>query len=119
MQLSKVAISGVLILSLAGCGTIGGVRDRLFGTGGTPDQALPFRAKLVKGEDRRDFQVRVRAGGSNVGQVRESVRFHATRYCISSYGGSETDWQIDPATGDWAFSRDGDEMVFAGRCTIR
>ena len=37
--------------------------------------------------------------------VRESVRFPVTRYCISAYGGSDADWEIDPATGDWAFTR--------------
>ena len=115
MQVSKVVILGTVILMLAGCG----VRDRLFGTGGQPDRALPFKAKLVRGEDRRDFQVQVKAGGATVDQARESVRFQATRYCIKRYGGSDADWQIDPATGDWAFTRNGDEMVFSGRCTTR
>lgn len=104
------------ILLLSGCD----IRERIFGGGsGQADTALPYRAKLAKGDDRRNFAVRVRAGGVTVGDVRESVRFQATRYCLSTYGGSDTRWQIDPATRDWAFIRDGQDMIFNGRCVAR
>ena len=103
-------------LMLSGCG----VRERLFGGGaGQADTALPFKAKLSKGDDRRNISVRVRAGGVSVDDVRESVRFEATRYCLSSYGASDTRWDIDPTTGDWAFNRDGQDMIFTGRCVAR
>lgn len=108
-----------LFLLLAGCGTVGGLFGGLFGRD-VSDRALPYKASLSRGaEDRRNFVVTVRAGGTSVGDVRESVRFPATRYCLSTYGGSEADWVIDPATGDWAFSRDGESMIFQGRCTAR
>lgn len=102
-------------LALSGCG----VRERIFGTSGTADRALPYRASLSKGEDRRDITVRVRAERATVAQVRESVRFQATRYCLATFGGSDTRWTLDPRTGDWAFTRDGDQMVFTGRCVAR
>lgn len=90
------------------------------GTGdGVADVALPFRASLTKGEDPRDFSVFVRAGGNGLDAVRETVRFHATRYCLPTFGGSDVDWVIDPATQDWAFSRDGEDLVFSGRCLAR
>ncbi|MEO0918107.1 MAG: hypothetical protein AAFY31_14145 [Pseudomonadota bacterium] len=101
---------------LTGCA---GVRERIFGTGAQSDRALPFRASLSKGDDRRDVTVRVRAGGVGVADVRESVRFPATRYCLTTFGGSDTAWVIDPSTGDWAFSRDGQDMIFQGRCVAR
>lgn len=105
-----------VLLMISGCG----VRERVFGAGATQsDVALPFRAKLTKGVDRRDFTVRVRAGGASVDRVRESVRFQATGYCLSTFGGSDTRWAIDPVTGDWAFTRDGEDMIFSGRCTAR
>ena len=63
--------------------------------------------------------MRVRAGGVGVSDARESARFPATRYCLTTYGASDVDWAIDPDTGDWAFSRDGQEMIFSGRCTAR
>ena len=81
--------------------------------------ALPFRASLALGEDRRDFTVSVRAGDNSLQAVRETVRFTATRYCLPTYGGSDVDWVIDPATQDWAFTRDGEDMVFTGRCLAR
>ncbi len=102
---------------LSGCG----VRDRLFGGGsGQADIALPFSAKLTRGDDRRNILVRVtRAGGVSVDDVRESVRFQATRYCLGNYGASDTRWVIDPVTSDWAFTRDGQDMIFSGRCVAR
>lgn len=108
-------IFGVLLV-LSGCG----VRDRVFGSGPMrADVALPFDARLTRGTDRRNFTVRVRSGGASIDRVRESVRFEATGYCLSSFGGSEARWMIDPATGDWAFTRDGQDMIFSGRCAVR
>lgn len=86
---------------------------------GVAASALPFKASLTKGEDPRDFAIFVRAGDNGIEAVRETVRFTATRYCLPVYGGSDVDWMIDPATLDWAFSRDGDDMVFNGRCLAR
>lgn len=114
MALTRMVIFLGIGLMLGGCG----VRERLFGDGQSPD-ALPFNAKLTKGDDRRDIAVRVRAGGVTVNDVRESVRFQATRYCLATYGASDTRWRIDPATGDWAFTREGQDMIFNGRCTAR
>lgn len=107
-------LSLVLVLGLAGCGLI-----RPIGGEGVSAQNLPYRASLKRGEDRRDLTVRVRAPGATVGQVRESVRFQTTRYCLSTFGGSDAYWAIDPATGDWAFVRAGEDMVFTARCTAR
>ena len=115
MSLKRWIILGSVTVLLAGCGTI---RDRVFG-GTQSDRALPFRASLTKGDDRRDIAVRVRAGGVSVADVRESVRFQATRYCLSTFGGADTRWRIDPVTGDWAFTRDGQDMIFQGRCVAR
>lgn len=102
-------------LVLSGCG----LRERIFGTSGASDRALPYRASLTKGEDRRNITVRVRASNASVAQVRESVRFQATRYCLTTFGGSDTLWTMDPRTRDWAYVRDGDQMVFTGRCVAR
>lgn len=115
MSLKRWVILGAVALTLSGCGSI---RERFFG-GGQADRALPYKASLAKGEDRRDFAVRVRAGGASVANVRESVRFQATRYCLTNFGGADARWSINPATGDWAFTRAGEDMVFQGRCVAR
>ena len=105
-----------LAVGLTGCGRI---RDWWTGGGGQAAEALPYRANLSKGADRHDFTVTVRAPGAAVTSVRESVRFPATRYCLETFGVSDALWTTDPATGDWAVTRNGDTMVFTGRCTAR
>ncbi|MEM6408118.1 MAG: hypothetical protein AAF700_06825 [Pseudomonadota bacterium] len=77
---------------------------------------LPFKAKLSKGEA-RDFSVSVDSEGKGLEEVRESVRFEATKYCLGTFGGSDATWTTDPATGDWAFNRDGTRLIFNGECT--
>lgn len=109
----RSALILLLALSLTGCSYF-----RRNGEG-VASAELPFKASITKGEDRRDFSVRVRAGGAEVADVRESVRFPATRYCLSIFGGSDADWTIDPVTGDWAFVRDGEDMIFTGHCASR
>lgn len=123
MRITTGFIFGALCLSLAGCGVFGdngplGI-GRMFGDGGASNAGLPYRASLKRGEDTRNFTVTVVAGGVGVGEARESARYPATRYCIETFGASDMDWTLDPATGDWAFSRDGQDMIFAGRCTAR
>lgn len=105
-----------IALVLSGCG----LRDRFLGAGPMQsDVALPFNAKLSREADRRNFTIRVRAGGASIDRVRESVRFEATGYCLATFGGSDTRWAIDPATGDWAFTRSGQDITFRGRCIAR
>ena len=101
-----------LVLSLAaGCG---------WGDRGPRGADLPYDARLHTGETWRDFTVLVRAPGATLAQVRESARFVATEHCIDRSGFSETDWALDPATGDWAVSRnDAGEPVVSGRCAQR
>lgn len=110
-----VLIFAIVTMGLSGCS---GVRERIFGAG-EEAQGLPYRGVLARGTDRRDFTVRVRAGGVSVSDVRESVRFPATRYCLTTYGASDTRWVMDAATGDWSFTRDGSDMIFRGRCVAR
>lgn len=103
-----------LTLVLSGCAA---VRDRFSGTSRATAAALPFKAALVRGDDPRLVQVAVTAPvGTSVDAMRESARYQATVYCLRTYGNSDTDWTIDPATGDWAFTRAADTAIFRGRC---
>lgn len=125
MTVSKAMVLSVALMTLSGCGVLGGNGNgflgigRLFGDGGASQAGLPYRSSLRRGDDTRDFTVRVEAGGVGVAEARESVRFPATRYCLETFGGSDVDWVIDPTSGDWAFERDGQAMIFQGRCTAR
>lgn len=124
MRILKSLMIGGLCFVLAGCGVFSGNGGpfgigRIFGDGGASAAGLPYRAQLRSMDDPRDFMVTAQAGGVGVAAARESVRFPATRYCLETYGASDVDWVIDPTTGDWAFSRAEQDMVFQGRCTAR
>ena len=110
----RAALVAVLAFSIASCSLI-----RPDAGEGVAATALPYKTRMSRGEDRRDVTVSAEAPGATVEAVRESVRFEATRYCLTFFGASEADWTIDPATGDWAFVRDGDDMIFTARCTAR
>lgn len=117
MQIVKITSVVSLTLSMSGCGEGGGIREFFGGDG--PEAGLPYRASLSGAEDPRSFTVSVTAGEATVDEVRESARMPATRHCLETYGGSDVDWVTEPATGQWKFVREGDFMVFSGRCTVR
>lgn len=109
----RLALIISLILSVASCGRLGiGNASKRADT----ENALPFKAKLSKGEGRA-FSVSVVHEGNGVDEVRESVRFEATKYCLLTFGGSDARWNTDPATQDWAFTQDGKSLIFNGECT--
>lgn len=113
--MTRWVLLGTVVLMLGGCG----IRERVGNFFNRSPDLIPYRASVAKGEDSRDIFVTVRAGGATVAQVRESVRYGATDYCLTRFGNSDTRWAIDPATGDWAFERSGDAMTFSGRCVAR
>lgn len=110
----RLILSLFLIFMISGCSLF------RWGDGdGVSATALPFKASLAKGDDRRDIIISVRGGRNGVEAVRETVRFTATRYCLPTFGGSDVAWAINPATQDWSFVRNGEDMIFSGRCTAR
>ena len=109
----RVALIISLALAVASCGRLG------LGNAGKraeTENTLPFKAKLKKG-DARAFTVSVVHKGSGVSDLRESVRFEATKYCLLTFGASDAAWEINPASNDWAFTQDGDSLIFNGECT--
>lgn len=117
---AAVRVAGLcLIVALPGCGWIG---DRFTGVGRAlgfgDDGGLPFRAAARPGEDRRDLAVTVTVPASvPLEEFRESARFPVTRYCIETFGSSEADWAVNPATGDWAVARTETTAALNARCT--
>ena len=105
-----------LAVALAGCG----ISERLGLSRDRTAISLPYRAGLAVGEDQHDIAVAVTAPlTTTVDQVRESARYQATYHCLQNFGDSDADWQIDPATGDWAFVRTEETMIFNARCEGR
>lgn len=108
-----------LVSGLSACGAVGNMRERVFGVNPT-DYGLPFRADLDTGETRREFTVTVRAGGASLAEARESARYPATRHCIERFSLSDVNWDIDPASGDWAVTRqENGNLVVSGQCAGR
>lgn len=114
----RIVLGLTMALVLGGCGWA----DRLGLARETSDASLPYSAQLNSGDEPRDFTVTVEApAGTPVNELRESVRFPATRYCIETFGASDADWTIDETTGDWQYTvnETGDALTFSGRCTAR
>lgn len=105
-------VAGVLVLATASCGSIQRLR-----TGASSADALPYNARLSRG-DGRSFTVSVASRGASIDAVRESVRFPATRHCMTRFGASDAVWRTD-AGGEWLAVSDGSRLRFAGRCTAR
>jgi len=115
--LARMALFGVLALTMAGCGI---VRDT-FGRGDNLSVGLPFQASLSTAEEtNRDFSVEVDAPGAEISDFRESARYPATRHCVETFGDSRIEWVLNPASGDWAVSRtETGEPIVSGSCVGR
>ena len=99
-----------LTLALAGCSVIGIGPDEV-------ERSFPYQAEIAVADNQRDISVSVEAPvGTTVDTVREAVRYQSTRHCLTTYGDSDANWQIDPATNDWAFTRTPDVMIFSAQC---
>ena len=104
----------LLASTVAGCATV----DRLnpFGRKTIAEAGLPYRAALRADKD-GVLSVSVKAPGEQVAGVRESVRYPVTRHCLKERGVSDADWVMDAATGDWAYTTDGQgTFTFQARC---
>lgn len=100
-------------LVLSGCNPFGWGPD-------DTERSLPFRADIAVADNRQDLVIAVEAPpGTPVEVVRETARYQATRYCLQRYGDSDASWQTDPATGDWAFTRTPETMIFRAECEGR
>lgn len=85
-----------------------------------PEITLPYRARVQAARSSRAFVVSVDQGAASTDDVRESVRFPATRRCITQFGSSEIAWDLNAQQQDWAVSRnERGQAFYSGRCTGR
>lgn len=119
------AILVLVAAMLSGCGLTQrlGLNNIGFGLGQgrvRSDQTVPYKAALkASPEDPRTFTVSTKDLAVPLDDLRESLRYPATRYCIETFGASDIAWEVDTATGDWTSIDDGSERVYSGRCTAR
>jgi hypothetical protein len=81
-----------------------------------PQERLPYKASLKIDDDPRDITINVKHKGDGIEQVRESVRYEATKYCLVTFGSSDVNWQKDGSTGDWVFQETSKGLLFRARC---
>ncbi|MEP5761006.1 MAG: hypothetical protein ABJ327_17170 [Litoreibacter sp.] len=105
-----------LVTAVAGCGGFSGLGGKKSQKAKT-ENTLPFKGRLSVGDDPTSFSVAVNGAGAGVEEVRESVRFEGTKYCLATNGSSDIQWATNG--DDWSFSQDGGTLVFSGQCVGR
>lgn len=113
-MMMRVGVVLSVVAALAGCSTLDRVNP--FNRKNAAEAGLPYRATLRADKD-GTLTVSVKAPGEQVAGVRESVRYPVTRHCLKQRGVSDADWVMDTATGDWAYTSDGQgTLTFQARC---
>lgn len=114
----------VVVAALTGCGVTQRVGDFVSSGAGLgsstvrTDLTVPFKAVLrASRDDPRAFVVSTNETAVPLDDLRESIRYPATRYCIETFGGSDVDWAL--AGDDWASVLENAALIFSGRCTAR
>ncbi len=120
----RIFVLLVLILGLASCSVARNVGGR-FGIGsGSAKRAeveaggVRFKARASpSSEDKRDITVTVTPYAVNPQASLEAARYQATRYCLLTYGGSDTEWVVSPDTPPDQLPVIEDTVTLQGRCT--
>jgi hypothetical protein len=112
-----IGLRGLVLVALVGAVASLPACARIRNLGkGAPETDLGYRAAVSKGQDPRDIAISVKAKGAGLAEVREAARYEATQYCLFNRGSSDTDWVLDSATGDWAYTVQGEDLVVNARC---
>ncbi len=122
----RIFLLGILMLTLASCGLIRNTAGSLGVGRASASRAqveindTRFRARAhPEAEDKRSFAVTVSPVAVDPTAAMEAGRYQATRYCLLTYGGSDTDWTIGPDTPLSQLPVADDTATLRGRCTHR
>ena len=114
------------ILVFTGCSVIRGGAGRLgIGSGATKRAQVEvdgtrFRARAnADGADRRLLSITVTPVAINPEAAREAGRYEATKYCLLTYGGSDTEWIVGPDLPIEELPVADDTLTLQGRCIQR
>ena len=115
--MSKKILCYILVFTfISCCGSID-TYQKMFKT--RPMEKLPYKATLKVNKNSDSFIVKVKNEQQKLNDVRESVRFEATKYCLIKYGNSNVDWLFDENAGDWRMERTLKDLSFFGKCEVR
>lgn len=115
-----------VILALTGCSVIRGGAARLgIGSGAAKRAQVEvdgtrFRARAnADSADRRMFAITVTPVAVNPEAALGAARYEATRYCLLTFGGSDTEWTVGPDLPIAELPVADDTLTLQGRCTQR
>lgn len=124
--MTRLVILGIVVLSMAACGRVSSGLGRIgLGSGAVERTSVEVEGQRFKAranpdrEDPRNFSVTVTPVAVNPEGAMDSARYQATRYCLLTYGGSDTDWVLGPDTPLTELSIADDTATLSGRCTQR
>ena len=122
----KAVLLLLLCLSVAGCGAVRSVGDRLPSLRNVRGEAaeidgLRFRSRLaLTTPDRRGFAVTTRNAVRSVAAAKEAGRLRAVGHCLNEFGESEILWSRSPdrPVAEIALNGDG-SLTLTGVCIAR
>jgi len=122
--MKKILLLMTIAFCLSSCGVARNVGSTL-GVGKASsnrttveNDGIRYRARAsATREDRRNFIVTVSPVAQNPEGALEAGRYQATRYCLLTFGGSDTDWTIGPETPISEIPIEGKTLTLTGRCT--
>ena len=115
-MIKKMCLYTIIIVGLFGCGSI---NPYFKGFKVKPTEPLPYKTNLSSQKNAEEFVVSVKNKEQGIEEVRESVRFEATKYCLLYFGTSDINWKISQITQDWAFDSNSEKLIFSGQCEVR
>jgi len=115
-MIKKMSLYTIIIVGLFGCGSI---TPYFKGFKVKPTEPLPYKTSLSAQKNAEEFVVSVKNKEQGIAEVRESVRFEATKYCLLYFGTSDINWKISQITQDWAFDSNSGKLIFSGQCEVR
>ena len=115
-MIKKMSLYTIIIVGLFGCGSI---TPYFKGFKVKPTEPLPYKTSLSVQKNAEEFVVSVINKEQGIEEVRESVRFEATKYCLLYFGTSDINWKISQITQDWAFDSNNEKLIFSGQCEVR
>ncbi|KMW57840.1 hypothetical protein AIOL_002808 [Candidatus Rhodobacter oscarellae] len=122
--MTRLFLIGLLTLSLASCGVARNIGNTVgVGQGASKRTTVEgngtrFRARAnVQSGDRRAVTITVTPVAADPDGAKEAGRYQATRYCLLTYGGSDTEWTIGPDQPIEELPVENDTLTLEGRCT--
>ena len=122
----RIVILCLLAFSLTACARLQGGLGRIGLGKGSASRAqveiegTRFRARASADRaDRREVTITVSPVAVDPEGAKEAGRYQATRYCLLTFGGSDTEWTIGPDQPIEELPVEGDTLTLQGRCTQR